>query len=405
MKVPFHIKVFSGLSLIPGLMIFCILWILPSTEPISEHNARAMRGFSNIWAAGHAAATGQTRLLFDQNLYASWVRHLFGPNMVNQMWGYPPSALLIAVPLSLIPPLAGFVVWTLLGPFLFWISIRRTGIRKSLACACLVSPAVLACVLSGQSGCFTSALLISGLWLSSEQPFLGGILMGTLCIKPQMALLLPLCLIAGNRFYSILWTAITSLLLLAISVISFGISTWTGFLFHTLSFMSNTLQMQWTGSPVQLDFVSVFMAARALGLGLDSAWMLQGFASVICAVVCWKLWRTGRPTLDKICATIPLSILVTPYAHDYDLVATAVVVAVLAHRGLESGWKPVEKALLAFAWSWPGLILLAPTVFAGLKPWSGLISCTTMVSLVVLAMREVAVQDQRSQLMLVEGLH
>src|SRR5437667_206944 len=56
----------------------------------------------------------------------------------------------------------------------------------------VVSPATALNIWHGQNGFFTAAILIGGLTMLDRRPILAGVLFGTLSIKPQLGVLLPL---------------------------------------------------------------------------------------------------------------------------------------------------------------------------------------------------------------------
>src|SRR5689334_18035653 len=59
--------------------------------------------FSNLWAGGRMALDGHVGTLFDVDAYRAALRGMFGPDLPNQEWSYPPSILLIGAPLATLP--------------------------------------------------------------------------------------------------------------------------------------------------------------------------------------------------------------------------------------------------------------------------------------------------------------
>jgi hypothetical protein len=377
-----RLKAGMVLSLLPVFMIAIILW---SPVPVgqTEHTARAMRDFSNLWAAGQAVRQGDIHVLFSRPDYAGWIHTLYGSQMPDQMWGYPPSFLLVAVPLSGIPMVAAFILWT--GTTLATLggTVRAAGLTAMATAAVVFSPVAFSDALAGQNGGVTAALLVAGLSCIRRRPFLAGLCLGLLTVKPQVGLLIPFCLLAARDYRTIVTTVLVAAAMAVSSGLLFGWDAWVHFFTDTSRFMSAVLREPWTGSPAQLSFVSPWMAVRALGGGMAIACAIQVVVSLACATTTWRIWKRRPLTLRQfqIAATVPLVVLATPYAHDYDMVATAFSVAVLAAAGAFKERRPFERPVAALAWAWPGLVVLLPVLLPAFRPISGLVSCLVLGSL------------------------
>ena len=381
--------------LLPAALTFYALWLLP-IEGEANRTGRAMRGFSNLWAAGRAVLSDNVALLFDQPGYAAWVRHLFGPSMVEQIWAYPPSGLLLATPAAVLPIWPGYLLWTFGTLAALRAVLRTCGLPAAAAMAVLCSPAAMENVLSGQNGALSATLLIGGLMLSGTRPVAAGLLLGALTVKPQLGLLVPVCLLAANYVRPALWATGTTVILIAASTAAFGLDSWPRFLTETEVILSGLLAAPWTGAPAQLNFTSVFMAARALGSPVWAAWSTQGCATLACGILVWRGWQRVQDPVARVTFTVPLCMLATPYAHDYDLVSTAAVVAILARMALSSRWLPGERAVLGLAWAWPGMALLGPTMVTPLRPFSASVSCLMLAALAWCAFRRTRMPAERA---------
>jgi len=373
------VTAFMAASLLPGVLILLIMWVLPVSGGDGDRQAMAMRGFANMWAAGQAVAGGNTGVLFDQPAYAAFVRGLFGKAFTEQMWGYPPPALLLAVPFAMLPMLAGFMMWTFGTLALFWAAMRRCGMAAGVAAAAIASPAALDGALSGQNGALTATALAGGLLLVGTRPVAAGVLLGLLALKPQLALLIPVCLIAAGYWRAALAAAATAGVLAAASGLCFGWDTWLHFATDTRGFMAAVLAQPWTGAPAQANFTSPFFGARAMGAPLWLAWGVQASASAACAALAWRLWRMrGCDPVMRMAVTVPLALLATPYSHNHDLVVSAAAAAAVGAAALRGRWLPGERVVLGLAWAWPGLspllaaLVPASAAFAAVTACAGL---------------------------------
>src|SRR6202011_1263584 len=92
------------------------------------------------------------------------------------------------------------------------------------------------------------------------------------------------------------------------------------------------------------------------GATLQVAYCLQVAVTLVCAAVAWWVWRT--PKIDPILRAVftgVLSVAAAPWVHTYDMVPLSVAIVLLAataHVG--------ARILLAFAWFWPGAVVVLP---------------------------------------------
>jgi hypothetical protein len=256
---------FMLIALLPPLLVMSILWIWPIAGLTADRTAMAARDYTDMWAAGHFVALNNSDALFDRATFNAGLRAMFGAGFPDQMWPYPPPILLLAVPLSSISLVPGFLLYTVGAMGLLWVVLRCGGLTKTACCAVLLSPAVAENALAGQNAALTGALLLGGLLLAHRRPVLAGVMLGALIIKPQLGILVPVCLLASGNWRAFAAMAASAILLIALSGGLFGLDTWVGFFRHTQPMVSAVLQAPWQALPAQRNFASSFMAARSLG--------------------------------------------------------------------------------------------------------------------------------------------
>ena len=344
------------LGLIPSIWMAWLLWFAPLDGLMADRTALAARDFTALWAAGQAAAEHSLAVLSDPATFTDYLRTMFGPGIPNQIWPYPPPILLLARPLSAVPLGLGFVLYSIGSLATLWLAMSLGGLSVIARAAVLLSPAVAANALAGQNGALISALLCGGLLLIDRRPGLAGLMLGALIIKPQFALLLPVCLLAGCYWRPALFGCMSSFALAFLSAYVFGYTPWVDFLSGNQNNISAYIGAPWRSDPAQLIFSSAFMATRSLGGGLSAAYLIQAMVTCGCAYCAWQVWRSPHvSTRARTAATLPLILLAAPWVHSYDMPALAVSIALLIPR---SG--TIQRALLAVAWLWPGLPPMIP---------------------------------------------
>lgn len=350
-----HLRpMFLAVALLPSLFVAAILWLVPLNHLSANRTALAARDYTDMWAAGHFARIGQTDLFFDPPRFAAALRGMFGAGLPDQIWPYPPPALLLAVPLSTLPLPAGFLLYTFATIGLLWWALRAGRMRLAACGSVLFSPAVAENALAGQNGALLSACLLGGLLVVDRRPFIAGIMLGALILKPQLGLLVPVCLVASGNWRALAGLLVSASVLVGLSAVLFGLGPWIGFFLHTRPIVAAVIAAPWVGSPSQQIFASPLMAARSVGISTQAAYALQTGVSLTCAAIAWRTWRF--PTIDPLLRASligVLSLMAAPWVHTYDMIPLAVAVVVMS----SSAPKPAA-ALLAYAWFWPGATTL-----------------------------------------------
>jgi hypothetical protein len=178
------------------------------------------------------------------------------------------------------------------------------------------------------------------------RPVRSGALLALLCVKPQYALLVPVAVLARRHWVVLTAGALTLAMLLALSLLCFGASSWADYMGPgrqaAATLMDQNFRVQIMGS-------SVFWMLRELHVPLGPSYVLQGAVSAGCMAAAWRIWR--RPGPPPVAATCLLTLLASPYGYTYDLSIYSVLLPCLARRGA-----PWRNALLAWLWIAPGFV-------------------------------------------------
>lgn len=344
-----------ALFLLPGAVQAWWFWHGYPGDLFAFNNQLVVRDYINLWAGGRLAAEGRTELVFQPHGYFAWLRSVFGERLDPHVWGYPPHLLLLAVPLAWLPLVPGFLAWVAATGAVMWAALRAAGMARSHALAAALSPAALESALTGQNGTLISgAGLAGGLLLSGRRPVLAGALLGLLSLKPQIGLLVPVCLCAARAWSVLGWAAAFAAAYCAAGLAAFGWAPWVDYATVTAPFMRRFIEGPF-GLVAHYMMVPPFITLRAAGADLATAYTGQAAATLACAVMVWRAWSLrAADNRAAIAFTLCLAPLATPYAHSYDLVCVAVACAVLARLAQEQGEsRPAERLCLGLAWLWP----------------------------------------------------
>jgi alpha-1,2-mannosyltransferase len=260
---------------------------------------------------------------------------------------YPPIYLLVCWPLALLPFAASALAWTAATGAIFVAAIHPL-VRRGALVAAAALPAAWFNAFEAQNGFLSAALLVAGFRWLDERPILAGIAFGCLSYKPQMAVLLPVVLVAGGRWRALTAAAVTVLALAAASVIAFGLEPWGAFL--------ASLPVDRLGPAGADDFyklASVGGAALMIGLPAAASLALQFGATLAVCIILVVAGRRCRAPLALGAVTCLCIVLASPWIHYYDLTVLALPTAWLANEGARKGWRPGERITLLLVFLLP----------------------------------------------------
>lgn len=294
-----------------------------------EGSQPPFRDFFGLWSFGRFAAADALHVYDASPMWA--FQHAIDPAFSGWYpYTYPPHALLLFVPLGLLPIAVAYAAF-MVGTFAAYLAATLGKAWRSIAgLAMLAAPTTLVCVVAGQNGFLSAALLVGGLRYAEKRPVLAGILFALLTYKPQFGLLVPVVLIAAGLWRVVLATIVATILLVIASSLAFGWSMWTIWLTVIPGYWQ-TLH----GYAPAIDRIIVSMVApmHLVGAPALAGALAQGIVAVAVLIVVWRLSRHGL-TERAISAALIGTMLVTPYALCYDLpmVTSALVLEALCRQ-------------------------------------------------------------------------
>jgi hypothetical protein len=258
----------------------------------------------------------------------------------------PPPFLVAILPLGLLPYAVALPVFVL-ATYVVWLAAARRLLPGGLW-PIAVFPGALVAAWHGQNGFLTGALFIGGVLALKSRPVLAGALLGALIIKPHLALLIPIALLAGREWRAFVAAGCTALGLLVLSWLALGSDAMAAFL--EASRISGDLLSQ-TDPDLLLRQPTVF-AFFSNAFGTQVGGVAQAVATCILVVVVWTVWSRPGDAVGKGAVLALATPLATPYLFHYDLPLLILPVCWLAREALATGWRPWEKTALAgFYWS------------------------------------------------------
>jgi len=339
-RAPFRAAPLPALLWIGGLVAALgLYWLdigVARSHPAPSINGHVLwgRDFANLWSAGRLVIEGRTGLMYDVPAYQAWQAAHLGPGIVEHNYSYPPTSLLYAPLFGALPYLAGLALWSALSVGAFLLAARPWLARVGLAPGWVLAlPATIVCLWAGHYG-----LIFAALWLYAwdqleEAPGRAGVAIGLMLIKPHLAILIPLVLLRRGAWRTIGAAALTVGLLVGLSILLFGTGLWRTYLTATSS-----LQLNMVGAPQMLwSFMMPTLPPALLATGMPSPLAWGMFAIVALLVIGLLLWRLPADRHDAAMLTAVATILILPYAFNYDLTIVAVAALLLFAQTARSG--------------------------------------------------------------------
>lgn len=326
------------------------------------------RDFINVWSGPQLAFGGKLAVLFDLRDYHAAIGELFGQPLRFHNWGYPLFTLPAFWPLAQLPYFAALAVWTV-GLFAIFAAVTLSQMdardRIPALVVLFLAPACLINTIGGQNGFLSAALLIGGVLCIDRRPILAGILFGCLTFKPHLGLILPFALLALRAWRAIAAAVATAVVLVAWSVLLFGIEPWRQYVEVAGAHQVRLLEC-FCGFYTTM-MVSGVAGARTFGLSYAAALNIQLVLSgAVIAAATWAVTCTSDPR-RRAFVLASAAPLVAPYAFNYDLTALAAVLLWQLYRPQPLG--RVRTAVVFLGWTAPALPMYLAVPEWGLTPF------------------------------------
>jgi len=309
--------------------------VVPLDKPTSTD-------FVSFYAAGSLADAGTPELAYNQAAHHAAQQRATEPGIRYNFFYYPPVFLLLCAALAQLPYLVAFFAFEVatLVPFLIVATAIVGEWRWATLLPLLAFPEVIWNFSYGQNAFLTASLFGAGMLLLDRRPVIAGLLFGALCYKPQFGLLIPVALAAGGYWRAFAAAAASSIALVALSVLVFGLATWHAYWVSALMAHTNYECCVNPGG-----FTSPFGAVLVMGGKPVIAYAAQVAVTVAAIAGVAVVWRRRLPLELRAAALAAATLVAFPVVVHYDLLLGALAVAWLYRA--DGGLSPIEKLVVA----------------------------------------------------------
>lgn len=294
--------------------------------------------FLAFWSAGKLTAGGAAAAAYDPAA-AGAVQASLGRSDVFAFVN-PPPFLFAVLPLGLLTYPQAWIAWVMLGWTAWFLASRR--LAPGLGWPVAAFPGAWLGATHAQLGLVCGALMAGFAALLGKRPFLAGLCLGALVIKPHLAVLVPFALLAGGQWRAIAGAAVASVGLVVLSWAAFGTET---LLAYTHSWEVSRILMQDGSREFFLRQVTPYSQVRVHASPM-AANAVQAVISLAAAGLTWIAWRRPGDLAGKVALVLALTPLATPYLFTYDLPFLVVPVIWLIVSAKNRGFGAWERPVL-----------------------------------------------------------
>lgn len=315
------------------------LLIVGALGPIAALNLTpvAERDFGSIWLAGRAIMAGVDP--YQVEAFKAFGDQLLGIGPYN--FTYPPHALLLFMPFSLLPAVPALIVWNAFSIALFYWAARPLMPKGLPSILALLVPPVFINANFGQTGLISAALFLIAFRG-------GGLAAAALTFKPHMGFLVIAALLRDRRALAVAVGA--TLILILSSALLFG--GWDDFVRHAREYQAGKLfnhsQASWV----------LQATTPMIGYGIGG-WILYGSGALYILSRNFNVFSAATATF-----------LISPYGLHYDMAAVSLgfIILIFTKWDVMPVW---HKAVATLAYLSPALVgfgtwLVPPILIAGL---------------------------------------
>lgn len=346
-----------ALTLVVGALIVEFGRVLPE---IGTHGI--LVDFDAFYIAGQLVLQGRAAEAYDLAQMAAIQRQLAGTESFMP-WTYPPPYDLFVASLPNLPRGTAFTVFGLATWGLFITTLMLLARRQTLWVLLAVLPPVYVTATIGQNAFLTAGLMgLAALGLLRARTW-AGLPLGLMIIKPHLAITLGLFTLLARRWSALALATGVALAACAAATLVLSPAIWSAF----LGAVEQAGQALATGFYPLFRMTSGYALAQTLGAPPAMASAVQaGFAlTALAATTLATLRSTPARALATALFTAPL---ISPYVYDYDMVLTAIALALVSSDiAARTGWAE-RLALLAALWVAGGWAMVQAISNAGL-PW------------------------------------
>ncbi|MCK1445697.1 DUF2029 domain-containing protein [Bradyrhizobium sp. 2] len=281
--------------------------------------------FASFYIVAQRVWLGDVDLAYRFQSFATMQAELTGAATSFMPWTYPPQFDLLLAPLALLPGWASYLMFTALTLGAYLATLRILAARNFALVLIVTFPAMAVTTGSGQNGFLTGALMGLACINVERRPFLAGIALGAMIIKPHLAIAAGVYMLLSKRWTVVAAAGVTIMLSSLVCTIAFGSSIWSAWLGGVREATSYLEEGRYPLFRMISTYAVLYSAA---GSSVVAAWGQAMAACLALGTLSLSLVKGPSPRFALGMAVLA-SVMISPYAYDYDLPIAGVALALL----------------------------------------------------------------------------
>lgn len=240
-------------------------------------------------------------------------------------WTYPPQFDLLLAPFAGLPGWAAYLVFTTVTLIAYLITLRAVAGNNFALVLVVFFPSIAITISIGQNGLLTGALIGLICINAERRPVLSGLALGIMVIKPHLAIAAGIYMLLTRRWPAVLSAGFVVVASSLICTLAFGPQIWMAWL-GSIREAASYLE---EGRYQLFRMISAYAALYNAGLPPAGAFwgqMAMGALALIAVALAVVRGPSPRFALGVVAVA---SVMISPYAYDYDLPIVAIGLALL----------------------------------------------------------------------------
>ncbi|WP_314953002.1 glycosyltransferase family 87 protein [Bradyrhizobium cosmicum] len=244
-------------------------------------------------------------------------------------WTYPPQFDLLVAPFALLPAGIAYLLFVTATLTAYLLTLRVIAGKDFAHVLVVMFPALAITVGCGQNG-FLTGTLISIVCLNVERrQLIAGLALGAMVIKPHLAIAAGVYMLATRRWMALATATSVVLASSLVCTLVFGWQIWAAWLG---SIRESAIFLEHGFYPM-FRMISAYAALGRAGVPPNFAfWAQAAFASFALFGIVLAVWLGKARKMSPAFAlgvTAMVSVMISPYAYDYDLPMVGIGLALL----------------------------------------------------------------------------
>lgn len=240
-------------------------------------------------------------------------------------WTYPPQFDLILSPLAFLPGWAAYLLFTSVTLAAYLMTLRAIATNNFAQVLIILFPAIATTIGSGQNGFLTGALMGLVCINGERRQALAGIALGAMVIKPHLAIAAGVYMLLMQRWTAIAVAVATVVASSLICTVAFGPHIWVVWLDGLKDSAAYLEQGQYPLFRMISAYATLYTA------GASSTVAFWGQAATACLALGALAFSAARGPTSRFALGVATltSVMISPYAYDYDLPIVGIALALL----------------------------------------------------------------------------